>query len=549
MTDPNPALRRLKDELAAVLADDRTDYQAVLKLAGQIARQEPDVVRFTTDAAMVRRLGRELVAKQETALGELVKNAYDADASYCDVNLEQGDGVSRLEIVDDGSGMTRAEIEAGFMRLASDVKTRNPRSHRYGRSRAGKKGIGRFATERLGQRLTIVTQTAEEEHGWTLTVDWTAFDQSEDIALVANRIAQSPKERPHGTRLSIEGLRDHWTDADLRRVYRYLSSLLQPMFDEAESEAQGADPGFVVRLTRGGIDLESAQTVASADSEILAQALAVIEARIDGEGRTTWSLTAPKLGLAVRDEAIGLGNRPDPLARARAVRLKAWYYIQLREFLGHSTGFIKQQLNDHGGIRLYRNGYRVPPYGERHDDWLGLDAKRTTFYAPLNSKTFLGFVAITDPDGVRFEETSSREGLIETEAFREVRDIMSRVLEAAVRRVESARGKGRKRTGKVDASSGDRAAKETESAIADAERAISELGEGAISLDPRDRNTVEQAFAVAGAVALSLLWHGALAWTLSTDAVARAFRRVRRGLDAAFGVVMTALGVRLLAPG
>lgn len=57
------------------------------------------------------------------------------------------------------------------------------------------------------------------------------------------------------------------------------------------------------------------------------------------------------------------------------------------------------------------------------------------------------------------------------------------------------------------------------------------------------------AIAVAGAVVLSLLWHGALAWMLSADAVARAFRRVRRGLDAAFGVVMTALGLRLLAPG
>ena len=57
------------------------------------------------------------------------------------------------------------------------------------------------------------------------------------------------------------------------------------------------------------------------------------------------------------------------------------------------------------------------------------------------------------------------------------------------------------------------------------------------------------ALAVAGAIALSVLWHGALAWLLSADAVARVFRRIRRGLDAAFGVVMTALGIRLLAPG
>ena len=57
------------------------------------------------------------------------------------------------------------------------------------------------------------------------------------------------------------------------------------------------------------------------------------------------------------------------------------------------------------------------------------------------------------------------------------------------------------------------------------------------------------ALAIAGAVALSVLWHGALAWLLSADAVARVFRRIRRGLDAAFGAVMTALGIRLLVPG
>lgn len=55
------------------------------------------------------------------------------------------------------------------------------------------------------------------------------------------------------------------------------------------------------------------------------------------------------------------------------------------------------------------------------------------------------------------------------------------------------------------------------------------------------------AVAVAGAVLLSVLWHGALAWLLSADAVGRTLRRARRALDAAFGAVMTAFGVRLIA--
>jgi hypothetical protein len=145
---------------------------------------------------MVRRLGQELVAKQETALAELVKNAYDADAMECVVTIsDTSDG--SMEIRDNGSGMSRAELENGFMRLASDVKVRNPVSLKYARARP-KKGIGRFATERLGGRLTIVTQTEDQDHGWKVTIDWSAFEQGLDIGLIQTRLPVSPKSRRTG---------------------------------------------------------------------------------------------------------------------------------------------------------------------------------------------------------------------------------------------------------------------------------------------------------------------------------------------------------------
>jgi len=123
-----------------------------------------------------------------------------------------------MEIVDNGSGMSRADLENGFMRLASDEKVRNPVSRKYGRARAGKKGIGPFATERLGAMLTIITQTEEEDRAWKVTIDWTAFEQGQDIGLVPNTINQVAKERPHGTRPLIEDLNDGWTEAEIRRV-------------------------------------------------------------------------------------------------------------------------------------------------------------------------------------------------------------------------------------------------------------------------------------------------------------------------------------------
>jgi signal transduction histidine kinase len=468
MSDSNN-LDDLKGKLGTLLKQESTDFQGIVEVAAEIAKREPGVVRFTTDAAMVRRLGQELVAKQETALAELVKNAYDADATTCSVTISDASNGS-MEIVDNGSGMSRADLENGFMRLASDDKVRNPVSRKYGRARAGKKGIGRFATERLGAMLTIVTQTEEEDQAWKVTIDWSAFEQGQDIGLIPNTISQVPKERPHGTRLLIEGLNDGWTEAEVRRVYRYVATVIKPVFDEIQTQHAEGDPGFSLELRRSGHD---AERLINAESEVFDLAQGFIEAEIDDSGRTTWSVTSNRWGVSDQNQPIGLDrNRPAPLEHTRNVRLRAHYFIQSRELLGASTSLVRELLDEYGGILLYRNGYRVAPYGDKDDDWLGLDYKRTSTFAPINSRVFLGFVALTDPEGAFFEETSSREHLIETAAFAEVRKIMSSVLEAAVRRIESARGKGRGAAKVRDEGSGQRAATEAEAAATELEQLL-----------------------------------------------------------------------------
>lgn len=496
MADTSPTLEELKAELGQRVGEQATDFDEILRLASNIAEKQEGVVRFAADAALVRRLGRELVAKQETALGELVKNAYDADATSCTVNLIEDIGERSFEIVDDGSGMTYREITNGFMRLASDEKVVNPISPRFGRSRAGKKGIGRFATERLGATLTIITQTEHEPNSWTVEVDWSAFEQGIEIGGVANRVAKTGKERPHGTRLVIGGLRDRWTDADLRRVYRYLATVIQPVVEgmhptpESEDE-QGrykSDPGFSVEIERSGIVLNEPKVVANLDTEVLGQALAVITAKVDSAGIATWNMTCPREDITVVGEAIGLARgKVVPLPEARNVELRAHYYIRLSEFLGHSTSAIGNLLDEHGGIRLYRNGYRVPPYGEKQDDWLGLDEKKST-WAPISSKTFFGYVALQDSDGNLFEETSSREGLIESQAFEEVRNLTSKVLETAVRRIEAKRGKGRGSSKKSDPKGGVSAASAIETAVKEVRTAvIASQEQGANPIESKER--------------------------------------------------------------
>lgn len=488
MTDVDGPLEALKAELGRAVAAQDTDFDDILRLASEISWRQEGVVRFAADAAIVRRLGRELVAKQETALGELVKNAYDADATTCAVSLVEDGGGIGFDIIDDGNGMTYGEIANGFMRLASDEKVINPFSPRFGRSRAGKKGIGRFATERLGEHLTIVTQTEHEHEGWTVRINWSEFEQGRDIGRVANSITPTGKERPKGTRLSVRGLREAWSDADLRRVYRYLVTLIQPKVEglapAEEAEGRERDPGFSVEIIRAGTRIAEPRVVANLDTEVLNQALAVITAKVDGAGNATWSMSCPRLDIEVTDQPIGPSRDVvTPMAHARDVAMRAHYYVRRAEFLGHSTSAIGNMLDEHGGMALYRNGYRVPPYGEKQNDWLGLDYKKGT-YAPISSKTFLGYVALQDPNGDLYEETSSREGLIESDAFAEVRTLASRVLEIAVRRIESKRGLGRKKRDRQDPQGGSQAATAIEQAVEGVRAAVGDLQK--VGADPRE---------------------------------------------------------------
>jgi signal transduction histidine kinase len=443
-------LERLKGSLAKELIKDPIDFDSILRLAEQIAEQDKDNVRFIADAAIIPRLGRELVAKQETALAELIKNAYDADATKIQVHLvnaKQPHGT--LQIQDNGHGMTRDELVRAFMRLASDEKVRAPYSPRYKRLRAGRKGIGRFAADRLGGRLSLTTQTRSSNIALRLEIDWGAFQQGGLLSTVACQLTEVPKQRVTGTTIQISNLRDSWSDAEIQRVFRYISGLLQPFPVAEVHQKSNADPGFEVTFSRTDGTSNKTEVVADTSTEILKHSIAEINAEIDDSGNATWSIKSRRFGIRSKKETIGLDREiPAPLPHARRVAMRAYYYNFAPEIYGPSANALRDQLTRYGGVRVYRNGYRVLPYGESDDDWLQLDetyTKRSTVLAPIANRNFLGIVEIDDPKGQVFEETSSREGLIENDAFRELQIVLSRVLITGAQRVAQARFRSGKR--------------------------------------------------------------------------------------------------------
>ena len=401
-------------------------------------------LHFTTDAGLIDRLGRELVGRQETALIELVKNSFDADARSVTVTLER----DALTIEDDGTGMTRDELVAGFLRLASTFKVQEPKSRVFKRQRAGRKGIGRFSTQRLGSVLRLKTWVNANDPGIELVVDWRKFESGRNLDEVPVSLGTEPPAAP-GTRIRIEMLRDEWSDAQIRRCWRGLLALQQPFPVAPVERRPDADPGFKVRFLREGDLFNDPELVADFQSEILDHRHATIEFRVNDGGIAEWRLTqnqfGPDRGWSHIHHEHRDGVNPPAYTFLRNIAMKAHYFILLPELLPRLVySRVREALREEGGIRLYRNGFRVVPYGEPGDDWLRLEqiyAQRGMVLAPVARRNFFGVIEVYDPEGKQFEEHTSREGLIETDSFRELTGLATAVLVTAVNRIAEDRGR------------------------------------------------------------------------------------------------------------
>lgn len=434
----------LREELMKVLEENPTDYNRIIELSSKLTKFDVGNIRFSVDAGVIDRLGTELVARQETAVSELVKNAYDADAKLVTLKFFESDNIGGILVIeDDGIGMTRNQLVNGFMRISSTDKIHNPTSERYKRQRSGQKGIGRFAVQRLGNKLTITTQTKNDPKALQLVINWDKYKGDLDLINISNTIIEVDKIKEEGTTLKIEGLRDRWSQASIKRIYRFVSDVIQPFPLSVENPLNmGKDTGFkaVFKKVEEGKEI----TIADETSMIYNHALAIIDGWIDETGIGIYSIESKKLNISLLGQ---IGSNPDdmnaPFDKLKNVRFRAFYYIYNSDYMPKMVETsISNLARKIGGIRLYRNGFRVLPYGERGNDWIGLDRSTTqrTILPTHRNVNFFGFVELIDLDK-SYNETSSREGLIENEAFVQIQNFVYRTLMTGVIKIAEVRKK------------------------------------------------------------------------------------------------------------
>ena len=189
-------------------------------------------VPFQADSALLRELGELLVGQAHIALAELVKNAYDADATRCRITIAEDE----ITVEDNGHGMSREEFLQHWMTIGTRHKQEIGTSRRFKRQVTGSKGVGRLAAQFLAHDLEITTVPAVAPSRELIAkVDWDDaiekghLTEAQARYRTQRRTASFPKKWPHGTRILLKDLKQPWAADEIRELGRQIWMIQSPI--------------------------------------------------------------------------------------------------------------------------------------------------------------------------------------------------------------------------------------------------------------------------------------------------------------------------------
>jgi signal transduction histidine kinase len=328
---------------------------------------------FSVDGALLSELGEKLVESPHIALVELVKNAYDADATQVAIRIHpDAKHGPEVHVVDNGSGMSSRDVERYWMRIATTHKVNDEVSQRFGRPRTGSKGIGRFSCRRLGTQLVLRTNAAVGDGFFERTeveFDWLRFKPGREIKEVVCRgTTTRVKQAASGTTLIMrKSPVDEWS----KRGYDFLKRQLAVLAASRGRKRAGfdEDPGFNVSLEAPDFN----DKIIDLRDRLLSAGWGTLKARVSHNGEATCTLNALRIG----EKTVTYPERVPELAGVTAtIGIMPVDRVELRERDVISLGSLSEILEEWGGVFIRYRGFRVYPFGEPGNDWLNIDRDR-----------------------------------------------------------------------------------------------------------------------------------------------------------------------------
>lgn len=329
-----------------------------------------------------------------------------------------------IRVSDTGSGMSKDDLEKVFLVIGtrSRLKLREKTIAESGTPALGEKGVGRLSTMRLGDNLLVRTSKKNEANWNELEIDWTRFDHASDarlseIKIVPRRGDIKRKSSSSGTEIIVQGLRADWTIEKLRTVAQEEFSRLVDPWDEKRATS-------ILRVRFNGDPVD----IPAIDPDLLQRAHGFCSAEYSIDkglpslsGRLEYTLRKKERSFSLGPAELISAAKAPSLTVLRSLgpfRMTMWWFNRglLTVKNGYpDAGALKAEIKKWaGGLMLFRDGYRVNPYGGGDDDWLELDKR--AFGAKgykLNRQQIIGRVAISWRNE-KLQDQTNREGLVAT---------------------------------------------------------------------------------------------------------------------------------------
>lgn len=346
-------------------------------------------LHFKVSSGLKDIIGKDLITNELVAIFELVKNGYDADAT--EINLIINSYENYIIIQDNGKGMNRNDIENKWLFVAHSEKKDSDKVY------AGSKGIGRFSCDRLGTKLKLISHKDDEVS--KLEIDWGEFEKDSlikfeelDVTYTSLDVVEDSFIQKSGTILNISNLRDTWDLNRVNKVVEALQRLVNPFVDDGKIKIN-------VKY------ISSSSGIAELDEYIRNDIATVLDKKTI---YVECYIKEKEISISLYDkEKIIYSFKIENNTILKDIYFKIYYMSFAAKY--NFTKIMKTTPKDYGSIFLYKNNFRIFPYGEVDFDAFGLNLRKTQgFNRYLGHRELLGWINITDSEN-HFNEVTSRD--------------------------------------------------------------------------------------------------------------------------------------------
>lgn len=388
-------------------------------------------LHFKVSAGLKNIIGKELINDKFIAIFELVKNSYDAGAKNVTIKFENiYSDDSTIYIIDDGKGMSKQEIIDKWLFVAySEKKNSTYRDNiKFRRNYAGAKGVGRFSCDRLGETVELLSKTVDDASVNNVTINWNEFEDADtqefqNIEVLYDEV-QNDLIKKNGTIIKICDLREKWNREELLQLKKSLTQLVNPdanenydkfdiILDVEEEKENDRKEKENAKEKVFDKDIVNGKIVNHV-FDVLNIKTTKITATISEDGK--------KITTTLNDRGIQLFEIEEK-NRYSIKNIKATVYSLNRAAKVNFTRMMGIESVNYGSVFIYKNGFRVYPYGEPEKDFMNIDRRKAQGYNRyLGTREICGRIDIFG-DNKGFVETSSRNnGFISSYETEELED-------------------------------------------------------------------------------------------------------------------------------